>query len=359
MAVASFQANLQDLIFVFNFVDTPFYARRSNKLMITVYFKKDNLVEPDVSPLKLSDLDPEEWIWIDVCSPSAEEQEAVEKLVSSKFLTRHEAQEIETTSKYSESVEEVLININYFFDKGKTYQSEPISFILTREGFLVSYHHPMMDALKDVTRRIKIRPDENKDGISVFMTILETIIDYDADMEELLTREISRLSKIITTSKNIDKAILHRINELQEKTTALREDVYDIQRVLAAVIRSKKFPAESGERLTLMTKDVESLINHGDISFSRLDYLQDTAMGLINIEQNEIVKILSVAAVIFMPPTLIASIYGMNFKVMPELDWVWTTQNGWVLPAGYIFAIILMVAVTFITYWFFKFKKWL
>ena len=191
------------------------------------------------------------------------------------------------------------------------------------------------------------------------MTILESIIDYDADMEELLTREITRLSKVITSSSNIDKAILHRINELQEKSTALREDVYDVERVLSSINRSKRFPEAAEARISLMVKDAESLINHGDICFARLDYLQDTAMGLINIAQNEITKILSVAAVIFMPPTLVASIYGMNFKVMPELNWEMTMQNGWILPAGYIFALILMVIVSLLTYWFFRFKKWL
>lgn len=81
-----------------------------------------------------------------------------------------------------------------------------------------------------------------------------------------------------------------------------------------------------------MIKDVNSLINHADFSFQRLDYIQDAALGLINIEQNEIVKIFSVAAVIFMPATLIASIYGMNFKFMPELDWTLTLGNGWNIP---------------------------
>jgi magnesium transporter len=108
-----------------------------------------------------------------------------------------------------------------------------------------------------------------------------------------------------------------------------------------------------------MIKDVNSLINHADFSFQRLDYIQDTALGLINIEQNEIVKIFSVAAVIFLPATLIASMYGMNFKVMPELDWALTLANGWTIPLGYIFAICLMVLCSGLTMWYFRYKKWL
>lgn len=327
--------------------------------MITVYFKEDHKIETEVKSQQLAELDLSDVLWIDLTAPSHEEQEGIEKLLSIKLLTRQQATEIETTSKYSETLQDIFINTNYYIDKGKTYETEPVSFIITKDGLLVTYHQRTLTALSEVGRRMKIRPDQNDNGYGILMTIFEAFIDYDADMEELLTREITRLSKVITSSTNIDKAILHRINELQEKSTALREDVYDIERVINGISRSKRFPSGSETRISLMNKDAESLISHGDISFSRLDYLQDTAMGLINIEQNEIVKILSVAAVIFMPPTLIASIYGMNFKLMPELDWIWRAPNGWILPAGYIFAIVLMVLVTLLTYWFFRFKKWL
>ncbi|MCH5230516.1 MAG: magnesium and cobalt transport protein CorA [Muribaculaceae bacterium] len=327
--------------------------------MVTVYFKDGMRVEHDLTPERLAKLTLTELLWIDMTAPSSEEKNVIEHQLETKLLTRQQAEEIETTSKYSENINEIIVNTNYYLDKGKTYETEPVSFIITKPGLLVTYHQTRLSALDDVGRRMNLRPEENKTGYGVFLTIFEALIDYDADMEELLTREITRLSKVITSSSNIDKAILHRINELQEKSTALREDVYDLERVLNSVNRSHRFPDISEGRILLMIKDAESLINHGDISFARLDYLQDTTMGLINIEQNEIVKILSVAAVIFMPPTLIASIYGMNFKVMPELDWVWTMENGWVVPAGYIFAIFLMVLVTFLTYWFFRYKKWL
>lgn len=327
--------------------------------MLSVYYKDDVTAVKSLTASQFAAIDPENVVWIDLTNPSTDERDGIERLLGVRLLSRQQAEEIETTSKYSESANFIQINTNYYIDKGKTYETEPLSFIITKEGLLVTYHHAELSALADVPKRMELRSNENQNGYGIFMTILEAVIDYDADMEELLTREITRLSKVITSSTNIDKAILHRINELQEKSTALREDVYDVERVVNGIIRSKRFPPDSEPRIALMLKDAESLINHGDISFARLDYLQDTAMGLINIEQNEIVKILSVAAVIFMPPTLIASIYGMNFKMMPELDWVWTAPNGWILPAGYIFAIFLMVLVTFLTYWFFKYKKWL
>ena len=160
------------------------------------------------------------------------------------------------------------------------------------------------------------------------------------------------------TEDSIDKAVIHRINALQENTMVLRENIFDRQRILSSILKSERFPNDVYPRLQLMLKDVNSLINHADFSFQRLDYIQDSALGLINIEQNEIVKIFSVAAVIFLPATLIASIYGMNFRSMPELEW--TLEIGdYTLPLGYLFAIGLMLLFSGATFWFFKYKKWL
>ena len=114
-------------------------------------------------------------------------------------------------------------------------------------------------------------------------------------------------------------------------------------------MRSPFIDKETGERLRVIMKDVMSLLQHTQFSFERLEYLQDTLMGLVNIEQNKIIKIFTVVSVIFMPPTLIASIYGMNFRVMPELSFSF----------GYPIAIVLMICSSVLTLWYFKRKKWL
>lgn len=327
--------------------------------MITIYFKNDAKVQKNVNPDEIMRLNPTDIFWIDLDSPNNKEKEAVEKLISMKLLTQEQAEEIESTSKYSETPDAIIANCNFFISQGQNYHIEPTSFIITKDGFLVSDHKIHPASFQDIDNRIKSNPKDNEDGKHVFLTILEALIDYDADMFELIARQISTLAKDINSSDDIEKGVLRRINHLQEKTMSMRENIFDLQRLLSAIVRSSRFPSSLDSRLNLMLKDVDSLINHGDICSERLDYMQDNVMGLINIEQNEIVKILSVAAVIFMPPTLIASIYGMNFKVMPELNWVLTMNNGWIIPAGYIFAIIMMILVSFITYWFFKYKKWL
>ena len=129
----------------------------------------------------------------------------------------------------------------------------------------------------------------------------------------------------------------------------IRENIFDRQRVLSGILRSERFPNDIYPKLSLMIKDVNSLINHADFSSERLDYLQDTALGLINIEQSNVTKIFTVAALFFMPPTMVASIYGMNFPNIPELKWAF----------GYPFALGLMASLMIFTYLFFRWKKWL
>ena len=186
-------------------------------------------------------------------------------------------------------------------------------------------------------------------GYHLLISLLEVRIDLDADLVEALSKQVAQLSKHITITGKVNQELLRHINHLQENTMMLRENIFDRQRVLSGILRSERFPNDIYPKLGLMIKDVNSLINHTDFSYQRLDYLQDTTLGLINIEQNNITKIFTVASVFFLPPTLIASIYGMNFRNMPELQW----------QGGYYIALGLMIGTMALTYVLFKWKKWL
>ncbi|MCQ2078242.1 MAG: magnesium and cobalt transport protein CorA, partial [Bacteroidaceae bacterium] len=139
------------------------------------------------------------------------------------------------------------------------------------------------------------------------------------------------------------------IKNLQEKVTILRQTIMDKQRVISNFLKCDFFPADLQPRLTMIIKDINSLFEYTKFGFDRLDYLQDTFLGLVNIEQNKIIKIFTVVNIIFLPPTLIASMYGMNFDFMPELHW----------SHGYIFAIGLMIIFTLFVLMIFRLKKWL
>ncbi len=327
--------------------------------MITLYLKQFNKIIRNAD-LKLFDsLNCEDVLWIDMLDPSFKEQRIVETFMDISLQTRQQIEEIETTSKYSESENSIISNSNFFLPQEEDFIIEPVSFIITKSKALVSVRNYEMRTFRDAEKRLQMSFKSYPTGFHIFASLLEVRIDYDADLVEATAKAVAALSRDIAREDNIDKQILRRIGRLQENTMMLRENIFDRQRVLWMIRRSERFPADISPRLQLMIKDVNSLISHADFAFQRLDYIQDSALGLINIEQNEIVKIFSVAAVIFMPATLIASIYGMNFSFMPELSWSYTLENGDVVPLGYIFAICLILLSSCATIWFFKFKKWL
>ena len=326
--------------------------------MITIYLKQYNKIIRNAEPELLDNLGYDDILWIDLMAPSIKEQKAVENFMEESLQTKQQVEEIESTSKYSETENSIISNTNFFLPAGDTFTVEPVSFIISNEGVLVSVRNSESRTFRETEKRLQMNYRSYSTGYHIFITLLEVHIDFDADLVEFVSKQVAALSKAINTEDSIDKAVIHRINALQENTMVLRENIFDRQRILSNILKSERFPNDVYPRLQLMLKDVNSLINHADFSFQRLDYIQDSALGLINIEQNEIVKIFSIAAVIFLPATLIASIYGMNFKAIPELEWVWEV-NGHVIPVGYIFALFLMIFISCFTFWFFKFKKWL
>ena len=327
--------------------------------MITIYLKQYNKIIRNADPKLFDELGYDDILWIDLLNPTIKEQKAVEGFMEISLQTKQQVEEIESTSKYSETENAIISNSNFFVPTGDSFVVQPVSFIISNEGVLVSVRTAEFRTFREAEKRLQMSYRSFSTGYHLFISLLEVRIDYDADLVEMIAKQVAALSKDINSEDSIDKKVIHRINALLESTMLLRENIFDRQRVLSGILRSERFPNDISPRLQLMIKDVNSLINHADFSFQRLDYIQDAALGLINIEQNEIVKIFSVAAVIFMPATLVASIYGMNFHAMPELDWVYTFPDGTTVPLGYLFAIGLMILFSAGTIWFFRYKKWL
>jgi len=327
--------------------------------MITIYLKQYNKIIRNADPELFDEFGYDDILWIDMLSPSIKEQKAVENFMEISLQTRQQVEEIESTSKYSETENAIISNSNFFLPTGESFSVEPVSFIISNEGVLVSVRNAEFRTFREAEKRLQMNYRTYSTGYHIFITLLEVRIDFDADLVEMVAKQVSTLSRDINSEDSIDKEVIHRINALQENTMLLRENIFDRQRVLSSILRSERFPNDIYPRLQLMIKDVNSLISHADFSFQRLDYIQDASLGLINIEQNEIVKIFSVVTVIFMPATLIASIYGMNFSFMPEIEWTYTLPNGFTLPLGYMFAIGLMILVSCLIFWYFKYRKWL
>ena len=316
--------------------------------MITIYLKQYNKIVRNADVRLFDDLGYDDILWIDLLSPTIKEQKAVENFLEINLQTRQQVEEIESSSKYSETENAIICNSNFFIPNPEAFSIEPVSFIIT-EGVLVSVRTSEFRTFTESAKRLQMNYRAYSTGYHLLISILEVRIDFDADLVEALAKNIATLSKNMNLSEHIDKETLKQISHMQENTMLIRENIFDRQRILSGILRSERFPNDIYPKLQLMIKDVNSLINHADFSSERLDYMQDTAIGLINIEQSNVTKIFTVAALFFMPPTMIASIYGMNFESIQELRWQY----------GYEFALGLMVLVSALTYLFFRWKKWL
>jgi magnesium transporter len=287
-------------------------------------------------------------IWIDLQAPTVEEKEFVEKNYKIEFFTSLELQEIESSSRFLETDETIEINLGVISsDAELTVQN--ITFIL-KGNTLFTYRQGELKIFAETVRKLKAASSEMKEhGLDVFLSILETHIDNDADLIESINRKVNVISKELIAQRSLKEDLLLGIAQLQENVMLLHETTTEKQRVVSSLIRIPEFNKIENERLKIIMKDIASLLQHSQFSSERLEYMQNTFLGLVNIEQNQVIKIFTVVTVVFMPPTLIASIYGMNFKFMPELNWI----------TGYPFAIGLMVFSSMIFLWYFKRKKWL
>ena len=316
--------------------------------MITIYLKQYNKIVRNADVRLFDDLGYDDILWIDLLSPTIKEQKAVENFMEINLQTRQQVEEIESSSKYSETENAIICNSNFLMPTGDSFSIEPVSFIIA-EGVLVSVRFNEFRTFTESAKRLQMNYRAFPTGYHLLISILEVRIDFDADLVEALAKNIAALSKEISLSDSVDKQMLTRISHLQENTMLIRENIFDRQRILSGILRSERFPNDIYPKLQLMIKDVNSLINHADFSSERLDYMQDTALGLISIEQSNVTKIFTVASLFFLPPTMIASIYGMNFVGIQELHWKY----------GYPFALGLMVLASALTYLFFRWKKWL
>jgi len=244
-----------------------------------------------------------------------------------------------------ETPDSIVANSTFLLDN---FEEENISFIL-KNGILVSVRNEHLRSFNETVKKIFANPRNYQTGYHILVDLLETRIDYDADMIEGMTKEITALSSEIKTDEDASDDVLIKIKDLQEKTMLIRENIVDKQRVCSNMLKSELLPVDTRNKLSIIIKDINSLFEHTRFGFDRLEYLQEAVIGLINIQQNKTIKIFTVVSVIFMPPTLIASIYGMNFDIMPELHW----------KHGYLLSILSMIVVVLAILYYFKRKKWL
>lgn len=286
--------------------------------MIRVYYKDgSNFTYENPSASKHLKID--ELLWIDLLSPTGEEIIWIEGNLNLPVPTSHEREEIELTSRYWEEEHFITVNSSFFVHDSGDGVNESLSFVL-KDDFIVTVRFTDLISFEEITRRYLSNPLAIKNGLEFFSLLLDIRVDLDADMVEKLVRKISKVRKSVMESDTVSESTFKEISKYESSNMHLRENLMDKQRILTSLIKSKKVPNKMVKEFRITLEDVKSLIEHTEFNFDRIDYLQDIALANLAIEQNVAIKVFTIVSVVFLPPTLIASIYGMNFQHMPELD---------------------------------------
>jgi len=304
---------------------------------------------------------PDHATWIDLEEPTREEELLVERCLRMAVPTPEEMAEIEPSSRLYARNGTLYMTLSalYGVDDGNP-SSAPVGFVLT-EDRLVTVRYVTPKPIRIFSEHVRREPELAKDSMTALCGLLDAIVDRLADELEKVSAEIERISNQIFASRAEARripadrltALLTRIGKTHLLLAKIRETETSTSRLLSflgasARIRSRK-SADAREHVASLSADTLSLGDHSIFLANHLYFLLDASVGLISIEQNAAMKLFSWAALIFLPPTLIGSIYGMNFHVMPELHWQY----------GYPMAVILMIASAVLPLWYLKRRGWL
>lgn len=302
-------------------------------------------------------------VWIDLVEPTREEELLVERALGLQVPTREEMAEIEPSSRLYQERGAVFLTANVMsgIDVGDPV-STPVSFVLTRDH-LVTVRYADPKPFRTFASHVARQPEMCSSSTMTLIHLLDAIIDRLADTLEVVQQDVDKTSRAIfrrgqasgrrraRMSNETLQELLISIGDDQDLLAKSRDSLVSMGRLMSflSLPLHVREDQELREHVKSLGRDVASLIDHSGFLATNVSFLLDASLGLINIEQNAIIKIFSVAAVVFLPPTLVASIYGMNFDHMPELRWM----------LGYPFALGLMVMSAVLPYLFFKRKGWL
>lgn len=287
--------------------------------------------------------------WIDAQEPTEEERQVLQGLLKTDIPEFDDVEEIEASARCFVDQAGVHVHSLFLTQSDGRHSTVSVACILQRNCLITMREDELADfrLLRMRARRGQV---EAGDPAELLVTLLEQKVENHADGLEDLHRQLEEVSYLVLEDEDaeLDEAI-NRLARLEDSNGKTRLCLMDTQRNLSFLLRHLRRQGDLQETLREINRDIETLMSHTTFLFDKINFLMDSTQGFINIEQNQIIKIFSIAAVVFLPPTLIASIYGMNFQHMPELEWL----------AGYPAALGLMVAAAFAPYWYFKRKGWL
>lgn len=293
-------------------------------------------------------------VWIDLTDTNDEERAWIKGMYEVTLPGEDEVKDIEASARYYEAENgDLHLRTDFLVEEedGPS-RSVTVAFILTK-SMLFSVHTDDLPVFRLVRMRARSRPGSIEDFKDVLLDLYATDAEYSADALEGIYQNLEDVSRRVLQKKFTDQdaaAALNAIAQEEDLNGRIRRNMMDTRRAVSFLMRGRLLNADQFEEARQILRDIESLDGHTSFLFDKINFLMDATVGFININQNNIIKIFSVASVAFLPPTLIASIYGMNFKGwFPELDWSF----------GYPFALALMLASAITPFWYFKRRGWL
>ena len=308
------------------------------------------LVQQEIdNPAMLIEVRP---VWVDLESPLAVEKGWIAARFGLLIPDNIVDDDLEESARfYEEDNGELHIRSDFLIDDDVTPRNVRVAFIL-KDGVLFSVHGEDLPVFRLLRLRARRIPAMIGDAKDVLLKLYDADAEYSADALEGIYDSLERVSARVLKQQVDDEAAgaaLGAIAKEEDLNGRIRRNVMDTRRAVSFMMRSRMLSAEQFEEARQILRDIDSLDSHTAFVFDKINFLMDATVGFININQNKIIKIFSVASVALLPPTLIASLYGMNFKFMPELDW----------SLGYPYALALMVASALVPMWYFRKRGWL
>lgn len=291
-------------------------------------------------------------IWIDVVNPDEGELAWIKKALNVALPEREELGDLEASARYFEAEDGNLhIRTDFLLDEEKGSRNIRVAFVL-HENMLFSIHDEDLPAFRLVRLRARMRPGSVRNAKDVLLDLYATDGEYSADSIEEIYERLEEASKRVLGRKLTDNdaaEVLEIIAREEDLNGRIRRNIMDTRRALSFLMRTQILQGEQQNEARQILRDIDSIENHTSFLFDKLNFLMDAVVGFININQNKIIKIFSVVSVALMPPTLLASIWGMNFRYMPDLH----------MPLGYPIALGVMLVSAIIPLIYFKRQGWL
>ena len=297
------------------------------------------------------DLSSDSPIWIDVVAATAEERLWVESTYKLVLPKPEHLRDIEASAHFFEEGGELHLRSDFLLGTQSDSRSVTVAFVLTGD-ILISVHEEDLPVFHSLRTRTHLQAGEIETSKDVLIDLYTKDVEFSADALEKVYADLGQVSQSVLQTKLSDNEaanVLASIAQAEHVNGRIRRNVMDTRRAISFLMRSKLLNAEQHEDARQIMQDIDSLDGHTSFLFDKINFLMSATVGFININQNKIVRLFSVASVTLLPPMLIASIYGINFRHMPELDWV----------AGYGFALLLMLLSVLLPFWQFQRKGWL